>query len=142
MCMYVCEGNEGNEKGGLDVIDIKFYLYFSLIPQKTSFAGLTEACYSAQKTYRLVLCKYLTLLRQAHTKDMVRERRERGEGGREGGRERERERKKERKRPLKSLLCTCLSCVCPCAYVFSSPCMGAVGQHERLCLLPFSFLFA
>ena len=91
VCMYVCEGNEGNEKGGLDVIDIKFYLCFSLIPQKTSFAGLTEACYSAQKTYRLVLCKYLTLLRQAHTKDMVRERRERGGEG-----ERERERKKER----------------------------------------------
>ena len=102
VCMYVCEGNEGNEKGGLDVIDIKFYLCFSLIPQKTSFAGLTEACYSAQKTYRLVLCKYLTLLRQAHTKDMVRERRERGEreggGGREGRREREREKERKKER--------------------------------------------
>ena len=46
-------------------------LFISSFPQKATFAGLTESCYSAQKTYRLVLCKYLTLLRQAHTKDMV-----------------------------------------------------------------------
>jgi len=39
--------------------------------QKATFASVTEACYSAEKTYRLILSKYLTLLRQAHTKDIV-----------------------------------------------------------------------
>ncbi len=33
---------------------------------------LTEDCYTSQKTYRLLLSKYLTSLRQANTKDMVR----------------------------------------------------------------------
>ncbi len=39
--------------------------------QKTTFAAITESCYNAEKTYRLILSKYLTLLRQAHTKDIV-----------------------------------------------------------------------
>ena len=40
--------------------------------QKSAFASLSEACYTAQKTYRLVLSKYVVSLRQAHTQDMVR----------------------------------------------------------------------
>lgn len=39
--------------------------------QRSTFNSLTEECYTAQKTYRLLLSKYLTALRQANTKDMV-----------------------------------------------------------------------
>ena len=112
------------------VFSLCLSLSFSLSPQKTTFTSLTEACYSAQKTYRLVLCKYLTLLRQAHTKDMVRERerkreretkRERkGERVNEEGRE-SRERgwgeggQRERDQPL------VIDCVCVCVPVFRLP---------------------
>lgn len=41
--------------------------------QKSTFASLSEVCYTAQKTYRLVLSKYVISLRQAHTQDMVRD---------------------------------------------------------------------
>ena len=47
---------------------------FSLPPlslQKSVLSALTETCYSSQKTYQLVLSKFVISLRQAHTIDMV-----------------------------------------------------------------------
>jgi len=37
-----------------------------------TFASLAKHCYTAQKTYRMVLSKYISSLRQAHTQDTVR----------------------------------------------------------------------
>lgn len=45
--------------------------HMSRLPDKSTFTAMTESCYSAEKTYRLILSKYLTLLRQAHTKDIM-----------------------------------------------------------------------
>ena len=39
--------------------------------QKMLLPALAEACYSSQKTYQLVLSKFVISLRQAHTIDMV-----------------------------------------------------------------------
>ena len=47
------------------------HILVSLFLQKSHFNSLTEECYSSQKTYRLLLSKYLISLRQANTKDMV-----------------------------------------------------------------------
>ena len=41
--------------------------------QTATFASLAKDCYTTQKTYRMVLSKYISLLRQAHTQDTVRE---------------------------------------------------------------------
>jgi hypothetical protein len=43
----------------------------SKLTDKTLLPSLTEACYSSQKTYQLVLSKFVISLRQAHTIDMV-----------------------------------------------------------------------
>lgn len=50
---------------------LKSFNCFICFFQKTTFNKVTEDCYTAQKTYRLILTKYLTALRQANTKDMV-----------------------------------------------------------------------
>jgi hypothetical protein len=43
----------------------------SKLTDKTLLPSLTEACYSSQKTYQLVLSKFVISLRQAHTIDMM-----------------------------------------------------------------------
>lgn len=48
-------------------------LYTPHTHKKATFVSLAVDCYTAQKTYRLVLSKYVLSLRQAHTQDMVRQ---------------------------------------------------------------------